>query len=81
MENYGLVTYPAKRILFDPATDVPTYKLNVSNAIAHEFSHQWFGNLVTPKWWSYLWLSEGIATVFRTLACDLVGFNILIDFD
>lgn len=72
MENYGLVTYPKKRILFDPKTDASPHKLNVSNAIAHEFSHQWFGDLVSPKWWTYLWLSEGIATVFRTLGCDLV---------
>lgn len=72
MENYGLVTYPKKRILFDPDTDVSAHKLNVSNAIAHEFSHQWFGDLVSPKWWTYLWLNEGIATVFRYIPCDLV---------
>jgi aminopeptidase N len=30
--------------------------------ISHEIAHQWFGNSVTEKHWSHLWLSEGFAT-------------------
>lgn len=72
MENWGLVTYPKEYLLFDPAVDTIQRQLNITQAIAHEFSHQWFGNLVTPVWWSQLWISEGFCTLFNTLAADMV---------
>lgn len=32
--------------------------------IERMMAHQWFGNLVTPIWWDFAWLSEGFATYF-----------------
>lgn len=72
MENLGLVTYPKMHLLYDPDNDTFIRQLNITEMVAHEFSHQWFGNFVTPKFWSNLWLSEGFATLFSNIAVDLV---------
>ncbi|KAF2343745.1 Peptidase M1 membrane alanine aminopeptidase N-terminal, partial [Trinorchestia longiramus] len=45
----------------------------VSNVIAHELAHQWFGDLVTMEWWSDLWLNEGFATYLSYLGTDVIG--------
>lgn len=38
--------------------------------IGHELAHQWFGNLVTMKWWDDLWLKEGFASYMSDVALD-----------
>jgi len=39
---------------------------------AHEVAHQWFGNLVTPRWWDDVWLKEGLSSFFGFLAMSVV---------
>ncbi|XP_046547947.1 thyrotropin-releasing hormone-degrading ectoenzyme-like [Haliotis rubra] len=63
MENWGLVIY--KDILFNPAVNTMKAKLGNMLLLVHEVCHQWFGNLVTPKTWRWLWLSEGFAVFFE----------------
>ncbi|KAJ8960561.1 hypothetical protein NQ318_013850 [Aromia moschata] len=62
MENWGLVLYREGALLWNEDSSSNTEKQNVATTIAHEFSHQWFGDLVTMRWWSETFLNEGFAT-------------------
>ncbi|XP_063990680.1 putative aminopeptidase-2 isoform X2 [Diachasmimorpha longicaudata] len=65
MENWGLITYRESNMLYDDQYSPITSKQAIINVIAHEIAHQWFGNLVSPDWWKYLWLSEGFARYYQ----------------
>ena len=60
MENWGLITYEEWLLLFDDELSGATDKEDITDVMAHELAHQWFGNVVTMKWWNDLWLNEGI---------------------
>jgi aminopeptidase N len=70
MENWGLVTYREMCIIVDPRNAAISQKQQVATVIAHETSHQWFGNLVTMKWWDDLWLNESFANMMEYVAVD-----------
>ncbi|PNF24028.1 hypothetical protein B7P43_G08642 [Cryptotermes secundus] len=72
MENWGLVTYRESNLLYDPASSPMSDKDKVVIIVAHELAHQWFGNLVTMKWWSDLWLNEGFATYMQYVGSNHV---------
>jgi len=61
MENWGAVTFRETAILVDDNSGVRTRK-RVTETVAHELAHMWFGDLVTMMWWDDLWLNESLAT-------------------
>ncbi|MET9436698.1 M1 family metallopeptidase [Streptomyces sp. NPDC006551] len=83
-ETYGLLVADAEtgfaletqtlslfeRRLFTEA-DYPEWY--VDSIMVHELAHQWFGNSVSPRTWSDLWLNEGHASWYEALYAEEVG--------
>lgn len=82
MENWGLITYREVALLSDPTVTSISSKQYIASVIAHELAHQWFGNLVTMKWWNNLWLNESFATLMQYIAIDGIepSWNVWLDF-
>ncbi|GAB5055392.1 M1 family metallopeptidase [Pediococcus parvulus] len=72
MENWGLVTYREAYLVLDPDNTALDMKQLVATVIAHELAHQWFGDLVTMKWWDDLWLNESFANMMEYVAIDAI---------
>jgi len=69
MEHAGAIFYRETALLFDhPPTDAELVRR--STLVYHELSHQWFGNLVTMRWFDDLWLKEGFATFLAYQALE-----------
>jgi alanyl aminopeptidase len=60
-ELAAAITYRESRILANEKSGA-MFLRSMKGVHAHELSHMWFGDLVTPPWWDDLWLKEGIAS-------------------
>jgi aminopeptidase N len=65
MENAGLIVYTDTYLLADARKASRDERLTVAWVMAHEMAHQWFGDLVTMKFWDDKWLNESFATFMQ----------------
>uniref|UniRef100_A0A182W2Y8 Aminopeptidase n=1 Tax=Anopheles minimus TaxID=112268 RepID=A0A182W2Y8_9DIPT len=66
MENWGLITFREDYLVYkDEEETTAAAKQRIASVITHELVHMWFGNEVTPEWWTYVWLNEGFARYFE----------------
>ncbi|MGQ9723297.1 MAG: M1 family metallopeptidase [Candidatus Jordarchaeum sp.] len=70
MENWGAITFRENALLVYPGVTSKTVMARIASVIAHETAHLWFGDLVSPADWKYLWLNESFASYFTYAITD-----------
>ncbi len=63
MENTSATTLTDGTLFTDATENIR----NSQSLVSHEMAHQWFGDFVTCKDWSHIWLNEGFATYYQVL--------------
>ncbi|KAL6255315.1 hypothetical protein P5V15_013655 [Pogonomyrmex californicus] len=60
ISNWELIFYREEDI-YKQELDHSMKKINMARLISREIIHHYFGNYVSPSWWSHFWLNDGIA--------------------
>ena len=70
MENFGAILYRENYVLTYPESTTRRDTERMMGITAHEVAHMWFGDLVSPADWRYVWLNEAFATYFGNIVVD-----------
>ncbi|MHA2091910.1 MAG: M1 family metallopeptidase [Candidatus Kariarchaeaceae archaeon] len=70
MENWGAILFRENALLKFPGSTTKQGEIGILSTIAHEIAHMWFGNLVSPSQWKYVWLNESFATIFAYITVE-----------
>lgn len=65
IQNMGLLYLPESVAFYDAEESSIAKRQSVMLSLCHAFSHEWFGNLVSPEWWDDVWLMDGFASYFQ----------------
>ncbi|CAG9826916.1 unnamed protein product [Diabrotica balteata] len=69
--SWGLLIEREENLLDEDSKTSVKQKQRIIQTLAGQIAHQWFGNYITPKWWSDVWLNEGFTTFFKYHLPDL----------
>ncbi len=77
MENMGLLVFNPEILIVDNKTSMIKAADN-AEVVAHEIAHQWTGDIITCRWWSDIWLNEGMICVCVCVCMCIYAYMMLI---